>query len=71
MRIGIGELPERVVAEKMKLKGYKFIMVPQNDVFPPLYTKTLELIGELLREYPDTKFKYIVSIDYALTTRII
>ena len=64
------ELPssEKKIAEKMKEKGYKYaiqIVTIDGDFGEPLYFKTANEVGPLLREFPEykkAKIKWTVEI---------
>jgi len=51
------ELPTQAeVDQGMHDKGYRYKLTPLNAQFQPLFTKTLDQIGPLMRDYKDTKF---------------
>jgi hypothetical protein len=37
-------------------KGYRYRLTPDDNAFAPLYSKTLDDIGPMMRDYPDTSF---------------
>lgn len=49
-------LDQMVHDTKMRNKGYRYRLTPQDNSFAPLYAKTLQQCGELMRSYPKHKF---------------
>lgn len=41
---------------KMRARGYKYRLTPKSKRFQPLYSKTLQHCGPLMREYPHEQF---------------
>lgn len=50
-------MPTKIeVDEVMHNKGYRYKLIPINAAFAPLFAKTLNDIGPLMRDYKDTRF---------------
>jgi hypothetical protein len=42
--------------KKMFAKGYRYKLVPSSGAFAPLYSKRIEQVGEVLRDYHNDLF---------------
>ncbi len=59
------KLTDKEAAEKMKSKGYKFIMIAKNaNKWPVLFAKTPQMVADWLKEYKDLTFDTMKIDDY-------
>lgn len=55
------KLDEMIRDTKMRIKGYRYKLLPNSGKFEPLYVKTADEAGPVMLDYPDEMFN-VVSI---------